>query len=315
MKLKVAIPEYASYRHSLGEKYTTQEKVLHAFERFAGPETNVADIDEKLTHDFIHRQGPIVTPGLFGRHAALKGLLYWLFVRGEIKCVPIDMDLPKMPQYRRPHIYSRDELRRMFDAALTFQIRRSNIFPECIQFVLKLTYALGLRLHEALSIVLGEIDMTNKTIQITQSKFYKSRLVTFGDEVLIALERFPRWRKSVGMPCKAQSALFMYSDHRPLREFAVDGSFARIRERIGLNRAAAGEHLPRIHDLRHTFAVHRLIHWYKEGMDVQKLLPKLSTYLGHTSLKFTSVYLSMTPDLLREANRKFESYVSERIFS
>ena len=65
---------------------------------------------------------------------------------------------------------------------------------------------------------------------------------------------------------------------------------------------------PRIHDLRHTFATHRLIQWYKEGVDVQQMLPILSTYLGHTSIKYTSVYLTMTPELLETALQLFENY-------
>lgn len=68
--------------------------------------------------------------------------------------------------------------------------------------------------------------------------------------------------------------------------------------------------LPRIHDLRHTFAVNRLTQWYREGKDVQMLLPKLSTYMGHTHLSHTSVYLTMTDSLLEEANKRFENYVN-----
>jgi integrase len=65
---------------------------------------------------------------------------------------------------------------------------------------------------------------------------------------------------------------------------------------------------PRIHDLRHTFAVHRLIAWYREGAEVQRLLPYLSDYLGHAYLAATSVYLSMTPELLAEASKRFEQH-------
>jgi len=67
---------------------------------------------------------------------------------------------------------------------------------------------------------------------------------------------------------------------------------------------------PRLHDLRHTFAVHRLVAWYRQGADVQLLLPKLSTHLGHIGLAETQHYLTMTPDLLREAGQRFETYVN-----
>ena len=72
----------------------------------------------------------------------------------------------------------------------------------------------------------------------------------------------------------------------------------------------AGRHSPRLHDLRHSFAVHRLTDWYRQGADVQRLLPVLSTYLGHTDLAGTQVYLSMTPELLQQASSRFERYAS-----
>jgi len=67
-------------------------------------------------------------------------------------------------------------------------------------------------------------------------------------------------------------------------------------------------HQPRLHDFRHTFAVNRLVAWYRAGKDVQRLLPQLSTYLGHVSIDETATYLKMTPELLHEANQRFEHY-------
>lgn len=84
--------------------------------------------------------------------------------------------------------------------------------------------------------------------------------------------------------------------------------YPRIRKKAGIKRADGGRYQPRLHDIRHTFAVHRLVSWYEEGANVQMLLPFLSTYLGHTTLAATSVYLSMTDDLLQEANMRFEHY-------
>jgi integrase len=82
-------------------------------------------------------------------------------------------------------------------------------------------------------------------------------------------------------------------------------------DRAGIRRADGRRFQPRLHDLRHTFAVHRLTSWYQQKADVQRLLPQLSTYLGHTSLSCTQVYLSMTPELLREASACFEHYARE----
>ena len=82
----------------------------------------------------------------------------------------------------------------------------------------------------------------------------------------------------------------------------------RARDSALIRREDGASYQPRLHDLRHTFAVHRLTQWYRQGADVQKLLPRLSVYLGHGSLAATQAYLSMTPELLQQASARFERY-------
>ena len=89
-------------------------------------------------------------------------------------------------------------------------------------------------------------------------------------------------------------------------------AFCRLRIRANvLCETGGARHQPRLHDLRHSFAVHRLISWYRDGADVQRLLPKLSTYLGHVHISGTQRYLTLTPELLREAGLRFERYAME----
>jgi integrase len=85
--------------------------------------------------------------------------------------------------------------------------------------------------------------------------------------------------------------------------------FQWLRKEAGVLRFDTARYQPRLHDFRHTFAVTRLLTWYREGKDVQRMLPLLSTYLGHCRVDETSVYLQMTRELLQEANRRFEHYV------
>jgi site-specific recombinase XerD len=91
----------------------------------------------------------------------------------------------------------------------------------------------------------------------------------------------------------------------------LDKNFRVACDRAGIRRAGGARQQPRIHDLRHTFAVHRLTTWYQQGADVQRLLHHLSVYLGHVELRHTQVYLSMTPELLREASQRFERYAGK----
>ena len=124
------------------------------------------------------------------------------------------------------------------------------------------------------------------------------------------LNVFMDWRKQNRQPQNAETCLFLDRKGRPVRIETVRSCFQRIRSKAGILLDESSVHQPRIHDLRHTFAINRLTSWYREGKDVQKLLPLLSTYLGHKHLAHTSVYLTMTENLLEEANKRFESYVN-----
>ncbi len=88
----------------------------------------------------------------------------------------------------------------------------------------------------------------------------------------------------------------------------LEAGFVRLRERTGIQRPHTDRWQPRLHDLRATFAVHRLVAWYREGVDLQTRLPLLATYLGHINVSGTQVYLTMTHELLAEASRRFERY-------
>ena len=105
--------------------------------------------------------------------------------------------------------------------------------------------------------------------------------------------------------------LFCRRDGRPLIQSAVQWIFRQLCILATVRRQSDSRYQPRLHDLRHTGAVHRLIAWYRDGADLQRLLPQLATYLGHINLSATQHYLTLTPELLREASLRFESYAME----
>ena len=96
----------------------------------------------------------------------------------------------------------------------------------------------------------------------------------------------------------------------PVTRQQAERAFRRLREQAQIHRTDGSRYQPRLHDLRHSFAVHRLIQWYRQGADVQRLLPNLSTYLGHRNLSGTQRYLTMTAELLQLAGERFEQYAT-----
>ena len=151
--------------------------------------------------------------------------------------------------------------------------------------------------------------MQESLVVIQESKFYKSRIVPFNEDVKHRLEEYLEWRKKSGFPQEPESALFIDDRAFPVNIHTFSACFKHFRKKAGISRVVGGIYQPRIQDLRHTFATNRLKSWYVEQKDVQGLLPILSSYLGHTHLAHTSVYLSMTSELLEEASNRFENYV------
>ena len=147
--------------------------------------------------------------------------------------------------------------------------------------------------------------------RIQESKHYKSRITPFNQQIKTLLGRYFEWRSLEKYPQTPESALFIDNRGNPFHLGTMRGIFQRIRSKSKINRMDGATFQPRLHDLRHTFAVNRLTSWYQENKDVQQLLPILSVYLGHTYLAHTSVYLTMTNQILEAANNKFERYVFE----
>jgi len=308
MKLKDIVMQYIAYRRSLGEKFKTNATALRGFINCAGGEKQLSEVDTELCKRFLYAPKNEVTAYWFGKYTALKGFFTWAVSREYVSAIPLPVELPKRPQGMTPYIYTRNELKRLFSTALTFQINRSHVYPEVIRMILVITCTLGLRLHETLSLKIRDIDLTNSQAYINESKFYKSRTVPFNDAVKQLLTAFFAWRIQNGQPQDDENSLFLDKRTKPMKADTVRDCFKRIREKANIRRTDSSPYQPRIHDLRHTFAVERLTSWYKEGKDVQKLLPVLSVFLGHKHLAHTSVYLTMTESLLEEANKRFESY-------
>lgn len=308
MKITDAVSRYVEHRRSLGEKCQTNAIVLGAFSRSLGPCADESSLTPEKCHDFLYGTTGKVTPGWFVRHSALKGFFAWMIAHGQMADNPLPREMPRRVEHMRPYIYSKDELRRLFAAAGSPLKGLGGCSPECMQTILKLTYALGLRISETMALTVHDVDLARRVALIRDSKFHKTRVVTFNEGVSDMIAGFMRWRASCGMPERDETPLFLRRDGKPVRRTSVNGLFCIVRKAAGISRSDGAPHQPRLHDLRHTFAVNRLTSWYREGRDVQSLLPSLSTYLGHQNLAHTAVYLTMTPTLLGEANARFLAY-------
>jgi site-specific recombinase XerD len=148
-------------------------------------------------------------------------------------------------------------------------------------------------------------------ILIREAKFYKARSLPIGPTLTQALAA------SIASPMRPRAmpstTFFMNRSSGPLPHYTVRHTFVSLCARTGVYTRGGSPRAPRLHDLRHTFAVHRLLAWYREGADVQRCLPHLSTYLGHARIACTQRYLTMIPELLEQASQRFETYAHEEV--
>jgi integrase len=177
--------------------------------------------------------------------------------------------------------------------------------------LLLLLYGSGMRIGEALRLVLQDVDLTDQVITVRDTKFFKTRLVPIGPKLNQELVEYVERRRRLPLPRGQESPLFTTRGSRPWHYVRVISWFQHVRRAAGISCPVGEPRSPRLHDIRHTAAVHRVIAWYRSGQDVQRLLPQLATYLGHIDIRSTQRYLQMTPDLLQAASERFALYAME----
>lgn len=238
----------------------------------------------------------------------LRGFFRYAVSRGYLSASPLPTTVPKLPERYKPYIYSREELRRLFDRTAAAQTRRFQMESQTFRTLLLLLYGAGLRVSEALSLNLKDVDLQEAVLVIRDTKFFKTRLVPLGSELNDAMKEYAKRRKKSGPSQSGDTPFFVTRLGARVPLYLLQRAFRRLRTQAGVRREDGARYQPRLHDLRHAAAVHRLTAWYREGKNVQRLLPLLSTYLGHVDIVSTQIYLTVTPELLHEASKRFAKY-------
>jgi integrase/recombinase XerD len=307
MNLQIACEQYAAFRKTLGERFEVNRSQLKAFCRALGQNLDMADVSPEQVNTFLAGKGSL-TANWHVKYNALRGFYRYAISRGLVATSPLPLVIPKRPPAFQPYIYSQAELRRILDSAESCRRPRSDLDVPAMRALLLLMYGGALRTSEALSLTISDVDLPNALLTVRDSKFYKTRLVPIGPKTVHVLADYASRRDPRAHPRQADTPFFVGRNAKRVNIFMFERAFKQIRAHARLHREGGPRCQPRLHDLRHTSAVHRLTTWYREGKDVQKLLPQLSVYMGHRHLAATQVYLTMTPELLHEAGLRFERY-------
>ena len=308
MTLRTAIDQYIDWQRARGALFSSPANLLRRFSRTVGDAMDCDAVSSDQAAAFIEGQGA-ATNYCYQKHRTLAGFYRYALARDLASRSPVPPQTPRRFPSKPPYIYSPDEVRRLLDATSTYRQRARQLEPHTLRALVLLLYGTGLRRGEAQRLRLADVDLPEALLTVRQTKFFKSRLVPLAPPLVRALQQYAVRRTAGGASQLEEAAFLVNRDGRPLARSTLHEAFAQLRRTAGVG----SEDLscqPRLHDFRHTFAVERLTEWYRQSKDVQRLLPLLSTYLGHASVAATQVYLQMTPELLREAGKRFERYAA-----
>jgi integrase len=301
MKLHRAVEQYILLKQSLGFRFRGPSYMLRAFSRAMG-KVNVGQVKPAAARAYLDGHGP-VTETWTHKWTALRGFYAYAITRGMARRSPLPLQAPKVAQTFTPYIYTQQDLRKLLDAITPERTR--SLSPQTMRTLLLLLYGAGLRLSEALNLEDGHVDVKERLLQVQRSKFFKSRLVPIGPKLARVLADYANDRPAI----RGSHRCFLRTKTGCRLECSTVGrAFRAVRRAAGVKRTDGSRYQPRLHDLRHSRATHCLLAWYREGVDVQALLPQLSAYLGHAEIVDTQRYLTMTPELREKASERFARY-------
>ena len=308
MTLTSAIDAYLTLKRSLGAGLKAQETILRAFGRALG-EIPLDAISAEACATFCRSTG---APTRFweNKHQTLRGFFTYLVSRGYLIASPLQEPGPRAAHAFQPYIYSHEELQRLLQATVTLTSARFPLQPLTYRTLLLILYGAGLRASEGLRLRCCDVDLCERLLSIWDTKFFKSRVVPIGEDLGRALGTYRQAREALPKPAGSRSAFFAARSGDAISRQQLEKVFRRLRQHASIGRPATDRWQPRLHDLRHTMAVHRVIAWYRESVDVEARLPLLAAYLGHVNVSGTQRYLTMTPELLTEASWRFERYAA-----
>lgn len=299
------IASYLALKRALGRRFSVEEDVLASFDRFlARHASDRTVLDAEIFAAWCLTLGHLTTTVRRNRMRIVRNLLLYMR-RSNTRCfVPDTAGFPARSPTQRPYIFTEAQVLSVLRAA---ECRRTtSTSPLCAaatRLAVVLLYTAGLRRGELVRLVISDFDPVEHTLLIRSSKFHKSRLVALSNDAAQEIDRYLQARRR--LPCDAQAPLLVRR-WRGLHAYsgcALGQSLHRLFRQAEVFTDSGA--VPRVHDLRHTYACHVLLRWYRAGFDVQAKLPALAAAMGHVSIASTAYYLAFLTPVAQAANERF----------
>lgn len=307
-KMAVLVQEYIAYRRSLGFRVTDDKDggVLIGFGRYADRMKHVGPITTELAVEWAKSTGGNVSIRWARRLDLARGFArYRLLFDQNTEIPPPGILGPSRYHRKAPHIYSDEEILALREVASGIR-PRNGLRPRTYTTLFGLLACTGMRVSEALALNDEDVDLTNGLMTIRWGKFNRSRLVPIHHSTLSALRQYRQFRDSY-LSQKA-GAFFANEGGTRLAYHQILHRFHLLRRKLGWT-ADGRARRPRIHDLRHTFAVRCILRWYQEGANIDQKIAALATYLGHVNVTKTYWYLTGVPELMALVGERFEQFL------
>lgn len=294
------LQDFISEKRGVGYIYNTEAKQLSRFSRFSlSYEVPPDELPEKLVRAWIAKTPTDSDRNQYSRYSLIGQFARYMVRMGHPAYVPGTADIGKMHKTFIPYIFTHDEIRTLFAVLDTMETpprsgapRRKDVMP----VLFRLLYCCGLRVSEAAALRGEDVDLENGVLTIRNGKFGKTRYVPMSDETTARCVEYDRTRLS----CKSGDDWFFAApDGGHYDAGSVYSVFRDCLWKAGISHGGKGKG-PRVHDLRHTFAVHCLQKWACGGGDITAALPRLSAYMGHHDFSATEHYLRLTAEVCPE---------------
>jgi site-specific recombinase XerD len=311
--LAACLTDFIGYKQALNYKYCTEANVLQIFDQYLCDHRipDCESIDTTVIEGFL-RSRPRRTAASYN-HLLGTMLVFFEWARAHkfVKHNPVKVEPRRETAKRIPYVFDLDDAKRLLELARGLpdhsRARNRALIYETVFAIL---YGLGLRVGEVVRLNLGDIDFARDTLFIRETKFGKSRIVPFRPNLRQRLCCYVQQiHGDAGDP---DVPLFSFTKTGRIREGTISINFHDLVPKLALN-IPPGVTSPRLHDLRRAFAVRTLLRWYREGIDPNRRLIHLFTFLGHVDPDSTAVYLTITEDLLQEADKRSRALVPREV--
>lgn len=312
--LAAEMTDFLIHQRALGKKFINEERALHLFDGYLVEKQikAAAEITPVLIDAFLASR-PRNRPRSYNHLlSVVRRLFKWLARQQRVSTSPVESRARRATASQMMFLFDRVQAEQLLKQAAELPDNnhgrnRGRIYS----LIFALMYGLGLRVGEAARLCRRDVDLERNLLVIRETKFLKSRLVPFGPKLGARLREYLQQQTSDAGTSAPSQPLFSFEPDgcRAINPGTITQVFHALWPRLGL-KVPAGAMPPRLHCLRHSFAVGTLLRWYRSGANPQQRLWDLSTFMGHVHPASTAVYLTITAELLEQANQRFNHFAS-----